>query len=164
MGEVYRATDASLGRTVAVKVLSERWSGRRGVPRAVPAGGAHRREPLGRAERDRDLRRERDRDGAAVHRHGVRQAGTLADRLRKGAVPPEQALPWLEQTARALDSAHARGVVHRDVKPANLLIADDETIRVSDFGIARAADQDTLTAVGVGARLGRLHGAGAGTR
>ena len=74
--------------------------------------------------------------------------GTLADRLREGAVPPDQALPWLEQTAGALDSAHARGIVHRDVKPANLLLADDETIRVSDFGIARAADQDTLTAVG----------------
>jgi hypothetical protein len=74
--------------------------------------------------------------------------GTVGDRLQRGAVPPEQGLSWLEQAGRALDSAHGRGVVHRDVKPANLLIADDETIRVSDFGIARAADQDTLTEVG----------------
>ena len=61
---------------------------------------------------------------------------------------PEQALPWLQQAARALDIAHGRRVVHRDVKPANLLLADDETIRVSDFGIARAAGQDTLTEPG----------------
>ncbi len=74
--------------------------------------------------------------------------GTVADRLRAGPIEPAQAMRWLDETASGLDAAHARGIVHRDVKPANLLVALDGTIRVSDFGIARAADQDTLTAVG----------------
>ena len=89
--------------------------------------------------------------------------GSLADRLRQGTVRAGEALPWLEQAARALDIAHGRRVVHRDVKPANLLLADDGTIRVSDFGIARAAGQDTLTDPG-SFGLGRLYGARAGPR
>ncbi len=74
--------------------------------------------------------------------------GSVDDRLRQGRVEREQALQWLSETARALDSAHAQGVVHRDVKPANLMLDRDETIRVSDFGIASAAGMDTLTLPG----------------
>jgi hypothetical protein len=148
MGEVYRATDETLGRTVAVKVLSGRWAShdefharflREARTAANLSGEPHVISIY-------DVSETREGLPFIVMEYATR--GTVGDRLQRGAVPPEQALRWLEQAARALDSAHARGVVHRDVKPANLLIADDETIRVSDFGIARAADQDTLTAVG----------------
>ena len=148
MGEVYRATDATLGRTVAVKVLSERWAShdefharflREARTAANLSGEPHVISIYDVSETG---------DGLPFIVMEYATHGTVGDRLERGAVPAEEALRWLEQAAQALDSAHARGVVHRDVKPANLLIADDETIRVSDFGIARAADQDTLTAVG----------------
>ena len=148
MGEVYRATDDTLGRTVAVKVLSGRWAADQEFHarflRESRTAASLSGEPNVIAIYD--VGESRDALPFIVMEYAT--GGTLADRLREGAVPPDQALPWLEQTAGALDSAHARGIVHRDVKPANLLLADDETIRVSDFGIARAADQDTLTAVG----------------
>jgi hypothetical protein len=148
MGDVYRATDSTLGRTVAVKVLSGRWAShdefharflREARTAANLSGEPHVISIYDVSETG---------DGLPFIVMEYATHGTVADRLQRGAVAPELALRWLEQAARALDSAHARGVVHRDVKPANLLIADDETIRVSDFGIARAADQDTLTAAG----------------
>ena len=75
--------------------------------------------------------------------------GSVLDRLREGGrVPREQALDWLEQTADALDRAHASGIVHRDVKPANLLLDGEDNVHVSDFGIASASGLDTLTLPG----------------
>ena len=148
MGEVYRAVDASLGRTVAVKVLAERWTSDEEFHarflREARTAASLSGEPNVIAIYD--VSETGEGVPFIVMEYAIE--GTLADRLRRGAIASEKALPWLEQTARALDSAHARGVVHRDVKPANLLLTDDETVRVSDFGIARAADQDTLTAVG----------------
>jgi serine/threonine-protein kinase len=148
MGEVYRATDESLGRTVAVKVLAERWARddefHARFLREARTAASLSGEPNVIAIYDVG----ESRDGLPFIVMEYAPEGTLADRLRGGAVRREQALAWLEQTAGALDSAHARGIVHRDVKPGNLLLAEDATIRVSDFGIARAADQDTLTAVG----------------
>lgn len=148
MGEVYRATDEILGRTVAVKVLAERWA----------------TDPKFHARFLREARTAASLSGEPnviaiydVTETGANlpvivmeyaRRGSLADCLREGAVPAGRALPWLEQASRALDIAHGRRVVHRDVKPANLLLAEDETIRVSDFGIARAAGQDTLTEPG----------------
>lgn len=147
MAEVYRATDSVLGRTVAVKVLAER----------------HAVEPEIRERFTREAR-------AAARLSGIRhvitvfdvgehrgrpfivmeylEGGTLHDRLRDGRVDAEQALGWLGQAAQALDQAHARGVVHRDVKPANLLLDAEGNVHVSDFGIASAGGFDTLTLPG----------------
>ena len=75
--------------------------------------------------------------------------GSLSDELgRRGPQPPQRALAWLESAAGALDYAHAHGVVHRDVKPANILLDGDEKIHVADFGIASAAGLDSLTQTG----------------
>jgi tRNA A-37 threonylcarbamoyl transferase component Bud32 len=148
MADVYRATDASLGRSVAVKVLSERY--------------ASDDELHARFLREARTAASLSGEPNVIVIHDVGETrrklpfivmelvpgGTVADRLRHGRVPVEQAVDWLEQGAAALDRAHERGIVHRDVKPANLLVADDGTIRVSDFGIARAAGNDTLTIAG----------------
>ena len=148
MGEVYRATDKTLGRTVAVKVLSERYARNEEFHarflREAQTAASLTGEPNVIVIYDVD-----------ENAHGVPfivmeylPGGTVADRLHADRVDAEQALAWLGQAAEALDRAHARGVVHRDVKPANLLLAGDDTVCVTDFGIARAADQDTLTAAG----------------
>jgi eukaryotic-like serine/threonine-protein kinase len=147
MGEIYRATDAELGREVAVKMLA-----------------------LHQAE-DEDIRGRFLREGLAAARlsgepHIVTiydvgewqgrpfivmeclAGGTLADRLAAGRPAPAQALAWLEQAASALDAAHAHGVVHRDVKPGNLLLDGAGDVHVADFGIASAAGLDSSTKTG----------------
>ena len=148
MGEVYRASDESLGRTVAVKVLSERYARNEEFHarflREAQTAASLTGEPNVIVIYDVD---ETDGGLPFIVMEYV-PGGTVADRLRAGRVAPEQSLRWLAETAAALDRAHARGIVHRDVKPANLLVAEDDTIRVSDFGIARAAGNDTLTAAG----------------
>lgn len=147
MGEVYRAIDSVLGRTVAVKLLSER----------------HAHEPEARARFRREALAAARLSGSKhvvtifdVGEHRGRPlivmefvaGGSVHDRLREGRVPREQALTWLGQAAEALDRAHAQGVIHRDVKPANLLLDGDGNVHVSDFGIASTTGLDTLTLPG----------------
>src|SRR5207302_6693256 len=75
--------------------------------------------------------------------------GTLEDRIRAGgAQQTGQALQWLDQAAHALDRAHAEGVVHRDVKPGNLLLDREGNVHVADFGIASATGMQALTMTG----------------
>jgi serine/threonine protein kinase len=147
MGEIFRAEDEELGRTVAIKLLAERYA------------------------RDESLRARFTREALAAARlsgeqgtvtifdvgewHGrpfivmeLLGGGSLEDRLRGGAPPVDDALTWIDQAAAALDAAHRRGVVHRDVKPGNLLLDLDGDVRVADFGIASAAGLHSLTLTG----------------
>jgi len=147
MGEVYRATDSVLGRTVAVKLLSD------GYARQDDARARFRREATAAARLSSapnvvtvfDVAEHRGRPLIVME---YLEGGTVGERARAGRVPRAQTLIWLEQAAGALDRAHASGVVHRDVKPANLLLDADDAVHVSDFGIASTAGDDTLTAPG----------------
>src|ERR671927_1481051 len=148
MGEIYRATDSTLGRAVAVKVLAERYA------RDEAIRTRFTREALAAARLSGEPNIVTIFD---VGEHAERpfivmeylSGGSLEDRVRRdGAQSPAQALEWLEQAARALDAAHAHGVVHRDVKPANLLLDRNDDIHVADFGIASAAGLDSLTMTG----------------
>ena len=148
MGDVYRAADERLGRTVAIKVLAERYARqdefRKRFLREARTAATLTGEPNIVAIYDVG----ETTDGLPFIVMEYVPAGTVADRLSSGPVPPDLAMRWLAQAAAALDAAHARGIVHRDVKPANLLVSSDGNLYVSDFGIARAAGDDTLTAAG----------------
>jgi hypothetical protein len=147
MGEVYRATDSVLARDVAVKLLSDRYA------RQDDARARFRREATAAARLSSapnvvtvfDVAEHRGRPLIVME---YLEGGSVYERLRNGRVSREQALTWLDQVAGALDRAHASGVVHRDVKPANLLLDRDDNVHVSDFGIASTTGADTLTAPG----------------
>jgi eukaryotic-like serine/threonine-protein kinase len=147
MGEVYRATDTALERTVAVKVLADRYA------QQDEARARFHREALAAARLSAapnvvtvfDVA---EHDGRPLIVMEYLEGGSVYERLRDGRVSHEQALWWLAQTADALDRAHAAGVVHRDVKPANLLLDRDDNVHVSDFGIASATGADMLTEPG----------------
>jgi len=148
MGEVYRATDAVLGRAVAVKLLAERYS------RDEAVRGRFTREALAAARLSAEPNIVTVFD---VGEHAERpfivmeylEGGSLEERIEKdGAQEVGQSLEWLEQAATALDAAHRHGVVHRDVKPANLMLDRNGNVHVADFGIASAAGTDSLTMTG----------------
>jgi serine/threonine protein kinase len=148
MGQVYRATDSALERTVAVKLLADRYAG------DDDARARFRREGLAAARLSAAPNVVTVFDVAEHHGRPLivmeyLEGGSVYERLRHGRVSREQALLWLGQAASALDEAHAHGVVHRDVKPANLLLDRDGNIHVSDFGIASATGADTLTTPGM---------------
>jgi eukaryotic-like serine/threonine-protein kinase len=148
MGEVYRATDSVLERKVAVKVLSERHS------REEEVRARFRREALAAARLSGtphvitvfDVGEHEEQPFIVME---YLDGGSVHDRLREEErIPPGQALEWLAQAGVALDRAHAAGVVHRDVKPANLLLDRDGKVVVTDFGIASTTGVDTLTLPG----------------
>jgi serine/threonine protein kinase len=148
MGDIYRATDSVLGREVAVKVLAERYaedeSVRQRFTREALAAARLSGEP--NIVTIFDVGEHNGRPYIVMEYLG---GGSLDGVLREsGPQHPQQTFTWLEQAGRALDTAHARGIVHRDVKPANLLLDRDRNVHVADFGIASAAGMDSLTMTG----------------
>jgi eukaryotic-like serine/threonine-protein kinase len=141
MGEVYRARDTRLDRDVAIKILPELFA----------------------ADPDRLMRFTREAKTLAALNHphiaqihGLEQSGgvhalvmelvegeDLAARIARGRVPLDEALPIARQIAEALEAAHEAGVIHRDLKPANIRVRPDGTVKVLDFGLAKAMDPAT---------------------
>jgi hypothetical protein len=146
MGEVYRARDTKLGRDVALKVL--------------PDSLAHDPERLARFEREAHLLAALNHPSIA-HIHGFEDSTstpalvmelvdgpTLADRIAQGPIPLDEALPIAKQIAEALEAAHEQGVIHRDLKPANIKVRADGTVKVLDFGLAKAFDPTASSGAG----------------
>jgi Tol biopolymer transport system component len=139
MGEVYRARDLKLHREVAVKVL----------PAAFHADA----DRLARFEREARTLASLNHPGIA-NVYGLEQlegahalvmelvpGEDLSQRIARGPLPVDEALPIARQIADALEAAHEQGIVHRDLKPANIKLRPDGTVKVLDFGLAKATDQ-----------------------
>ncbi len=141
MGEVYRAIDTNLKRDVAIKVLPESF--------------ARDADRLARFQREAEVLALLNHMNIA-HIYGLERGDsttalvmefiegpTLADRITQGPVPADEALNIAMQIADALEAAHEQGIVHRDLKPANIKLRPDGTVKVLDFGIAKALDTRT---------------------
>ena len=148
MASVWEAHDELLGRAVAVKLLashlSEDGRARQRFQREARAAAAVSNHPNVVTIYDVG-----EHDGRTFMVMELLKGGTVADKLRAGdRVSPRTAMRWLRDAASALDAAHAADVVHRDVKPANMLLDDGGRLAIADFGIARLALEDQLTATG----------------
>jgi eukaryotic-like serine/threonine-protein kinase len=148
MGDIYRATDSVLGRVVAIKILADRYaqdgSVRERFTREALSAARLSGEP--NTVTIYDVGEHDDRPYIVME---YLSGGSLDDVLRStGAQPPERVFTWLEEAARALDVAHREGIVHRDVKPANLMLDGEGHVHVADFGIASSAAMDSLTMTG----------------
>jgi serine/threonine-protein kinase len=144
MGEVYRAKDSKLGREVAVKILLEEVS-------SDP-------ERLARFEREARVLASLNHPSVATL-HGFEtergtsflvmelvEGETLADRIARGPIPVDEAVPLFEQIAEGLEAAHEKGVIHRDLKPANIKLGPDgASVKILDFGLAKAMATDVDT-------------------
>ncbi|HET9268843.1 MAG TPA: protein kinase, partial [Vicinamibacterales bacterium] len=139
MGEVYRARDTRLERDVALKVLPENVS-----------GDAERLQRLQREARTLAALNHpniahvyglENADGVTAFAMELVEGPTLEDRIAAGAIPIDEAVRIARQIADALETAHEQGIVHRDLKPANVKIRPDGTVKVLDFGLARAVEQ-----------------------
>ena len=138
MGEVYKATDTNLKRSVAIKVL--------------PASVAGDAERLARFQREAEVLAALNHPNIAAI-YGLERSGnttalvmelvegpTVADRIAQGAIPIDEALPIAKQIAEALEAAHEQRIIHRDLKPANIKVRPDGTVKVLDFGLAKALE------------------------
>ena len=145
MGQVYRATDAKLKRQVAIKVL----------PPALAADA----DRLARFQREAEVLASLNHPNIAAI-YGLEDSGgvtalvmelvdgdDLSQRIARGAMPLDEALPIATQIAQALEAAHEQGFIHRDLKPANIKVRGDGAVKVLDFGLAKAVDPAGTSAV-----------------
>ncbi|MGW6276996.1 serine/threonine-protein kinase [Kribbella sp. NPDC055071] len=155
MGEVYRATDLVLSRDVAVKVL---------LP--IPETLAARERFLREARASARLRHPHVVAAYDFGRYGAAcflamelvQGRTLGQELKRvGPLPADRAEQLIRQAAAGLAAAHAQGLVHRDIKPDNLLLTGDGCVKVADFGIVRFLDDATTTMTAGGQIIGTSH-------
>jgi eukaryotic-like serine/threonine-protein kinase len=140
MGEVYQAKDRKLGRDVAIKVLPEEF--------------ARDADRVARFKREAKVLASLNHPNIATI-HGLEEYGgtnflvlelvegqNLADRIKNGAIPVEEALKLALQTAEALEAAHEKGIIHRDLKPSNIMVTDKGSVKLLDFGLAKLYEQD----------------------
>src|SRR5512147_1842412 len=136
MGEVFQAKDQVLGRDVAIKVLPEEF--------------ARDADRVARFQREAKLLASLNHPNIAAI-YGLEESagtnflvlelvegGTLADRIKQGPIPVEEALKLALQIAEALEAAHEKGIIHRDLKPSNIKVTPDGKVKVLDFGLAKA--------------------------
>jgi len=138
MGQVYRATDTQLHRDVALKIL--------------PDAFASDPDRLARFEREAHVLASLNHpniaqiygleqtDGLTALVMELVEGEDLSQRIAQGAIPVDEALPIAKQIAEALEAAHEQGIIHRDLKPANVKVKDDGTVKVLDFGLAKAME------------------------
>jgi eukaryotic-like serine/threonine-protein kinase len=144
MGEVYRAHDTRLNRDVALKVL--------------PSEFANDAERMGRFKREAQLLASLNHTNIAAI-YGLEESGgvralimelaegpTLAERILKNRIPLDEALSIARQIAEALEAAHEKGIIHRDLKPANIKITPEGVVKVLDFGLAKALEEEAAVA------------------
>ncbi len=147
MGEVWQATDLVIGRTVAIKILKEEYLGDPGFLERFRAEARH--AALVNHEGIANVYDYGEEEGSAFLVMELVPGEALSTILeRERVLPADQVLDIVAQTASALHAAHQAGLVHRDIKPGNLLITPDRRVKITDFGIARIADQVPLTATG----------------
>src|SRR5437867_3815174 len=160
MGEVYRAHDSKLNRDVALKILPE-----------LLATDPDR---LARFKREAQVLASLNHQNIAQI-HGFEDSGathalvlelvegpTLAERIAQGPLPLSEALPIARQIADALEAAHEQGVIHRDLKPANIKVREDGTVKVLDFGLAKALDPTASAANAMNSPTLSVHATQAG--
>jgi serine/threonine protein kinase len=148
MGDVYRATDTVLGRTVAVKLLAERYADNEDIRRRFK-NEALAAARLSGAPFTVTIFDVGETDHQSFIVMEFLEGGSLEGRLRAGRPDTADVLRWLQQTAAALDAGHAVGVIHRDVKPGNLLLDGHDDVHVADFGVASAVGLDSMTMTGM---------------
>ncbi|MCU1570252.1 MAG: serine/threonine protein kinase [Naasia sp.] len=147
MGEVWEATDLVIGRTVAIKILKDEYLGDPGFLERFRAEARH--AALVNHEGIANVYDYGEEEGSAYLVMELVPGEALSTVLeREHILPTDRVLDIVAQTASALQAAHAAGLVHRDIKPGNLLITPDGRVKITDFGIARIADQVPLTATG----------------
>ena len=147
MGEVWKARDKVLGRVVAIKILKEEYSGDPAFLNRFRAEARH--TALLNHEGIANVFDYGEEGGSAYLVMELVPGQPLSAVIeREGVLSPDRALSIVGQTATALAVAHRQGLVHRDVKPGNILVMPDGRVKITDFGIARLADQVPLTATG----------------